>query len=374
MTRTTIDSDERSAYLALAQTPGLSARGLAALLSEYGSPIGVLSAPIAFSGHMTPVARKAITAARKLLTTIAEFEEAARSKGITILTPADEAFPAKLRSIPDPPLVLYATGHLELLRRPAVAIVGSRDHTAYGLEVTRAIAGKAAVAGIVVVSGMARGLDAVAHQAALDAHGATIGVLGNGIGVIYPRLNKRLYESVEREGLLITEHPPGEGPFAWAFPRRNRLISGLAQVLVVAEAAQGSGTMLTVAAALEQGRDVMAVPGPITSNKSDGTNQLLRDGAEPLLSIDDLLARFAIAPFAKANEMSLPLNAPPCTLSPEEARVFDALTLEGRHIDDLTEAVGLPVGLTLSVLCGLELGGLVDQTAGNCFRRVVRAG
>ena len=151
------------------------------------------------------------------------------------------------------------------------------------------IAESAAGAGIVVVSGMARGLDAIAHQAALDAGGATIGVLGNGLGVIYPAANRELYAGVGQHGLLLTEFPPGERPGVGAFPRRNRLISGLARVTVVIEAAQGSGTLITVGTALAQGRDVMAVPGNITSATSVGTNRLIQDGAEPLIELADLL-------------------------------------------------------------------------------------
>ncbi len=156
----------------------------------------------------------------------------------------------------------------------------------------RALAWGAASAGLAVVSGMARGLDAVAHTAALDSGGATIGVLGNGLGVIYPTANRVLYQRVAANGLLLTEFPPGERPTAGSFPRRNRLISGLARVTVVVEAAEGSGALITAGTALDQGREVMAVPGNITSPSSVGANRLIRDGAEPLLSSDDLLAHY----------------------------------------------------------------------------------
>lgn len=268
--------------------------------------------------------------------------------------------------------MLFLRGKTELLRAPSVAIVGSRDHTNYGREVAHQLSVAAAGAGVCVVSGMARGLDAVAHEGALTAGGGTIGVLGNGIGVVYPAANRALYSQVEAQGLLLTEHPPGERPTLGAFPRRNRLISGLSDVLVVVEAAKGSGTMLTVAAALEQGREVMAVPGPITSRTSEGTNQLLRDGADPLLHPADLLAKFSLAD-AKVADSAGAIDPPPCSLSPTEARVFGALTVDPRHIDDLTLAVGLPVGEVLGVLCGLELAGLAEQQAGSCFRRLLRA-
>ena len=310
------------------------------------------------------LARSSLVAAEVLLARAA-------AKGVTVVTPADDAFPARLRSIPDPPAMLFLRGRLDLVNGPAVAIVGSRDHTGYGRDVAHVLSVAAAKAGICVVSGMARGLDAVAHEGALQAGGATIGVLGNGIGVVYPAANRELYEQVETHGLLLTENPPGERPTVGAFPRRNRLISGLADVLVVVEAAKGSGTMLTVAAALEQGREVMAVPGPITSPTSAGTNQLLRDGADPLLHPDDLLEKFALVSSARAADHG-PLDPPPCHLSATEARVFDALTVDARHVDDLTLAIGLPVGEVLGVLCGLELGGLVEQLPGSLFRRLPR--
>jgi DNA processing protein len=349
------DLDERLAYLALALSPGLGPRSVAALLRESGS---------------------ALAAARRRRCGTAEASRAlerAASAGVDVLVPSDAAFPARLRSIPTPPMVLFARGDLRLLQRPAVAIVGSRDHSAYGREAAATIAAAAGRAGLVVTSGMARGLDAVAHHAVLDAGGTTIGVLGNGIGVVYPAENRALYERVEAHGLLLTECPPGEGVRPGAFPRRNRLISGLADVLVVVEAARGSGTMITVAAALEQGRDVMAVPGPITSPTSAGTNQLLRDGAEPLLHPDDLLARFKgklELPVAPAG----PVDPPPCTLSPAEAQVFDALSADPRHVDDVAERTGLPIGTILGVLCGLEIGGWVEQRPGNLFRRLPRRG
>jgi len=272
--------DERDAFLALALTPSFGARRVAALIAAAGSAVAACRK----SGCRVDAAARVMAQAGE--------------GGITVLVPSDAAFPASLRSIPNPPAVLFARGDLTLLERPTVAIVGSRDHSSYGRDAAALVAAAAGRAGLVVVSGMARGLDAVAHHAVLDAGGTTIGVLGNGIGVVYPAENRELYERVERHGLLLTEFPPGERAGRGAFPRRNRLISGLASVLVVVEAARASGTMITVGTALEQGRDVMAIPGPIDSPTSAGTNQLLRDGAEPLLHPDDLLAKFAATPRA----------------------------------------------------------------------------
>jgi DNA processing protein len=310
----------------------------------------------------------------------AEFIAQAESLGAAYLLPGDREFPAILADIPEPPQVLFARGRLELLALPGVAIVGSRDHSAYGAECCRLIAGQAARSGLAVISGMARGLDAVAHHAALDAGGATIGVLGNGLGVIYPAANRALYEQVERSGLLLTECPPGERPHVGSFPRRNRLISGLARVTVVVEAARGSGTMRTVESALEQGRDVMAVPGPITSPTSEGTNRLIRDGAEPLLEMGDLLRHYGLAEGANGAEEALKDSltvaggreaqlALPLSLSEFEALVATHLGGDTAIADDLALRLAQPVGLVLDALSGLELAGVVEAVAGGRFRR-----
>jgi DNA processing protein len=263
-------------------------------------------------------------------------------------------------------------GRLDLLGRPAVAVVGSRDHSAYGAEACRLVVAAAALGGLAVVSGMARGLDAVAHLAALDAAAATIGVLGNGFGVVYPAANRSLYERMRREGLLLTEFPPGHRPHAGSFQRRNRLISGLARVTVVVEAAAGSGTLITVDAALAQGRDVMVVPGPITSPTSVGTNRLLRDGAAPFMEAGDLLALF---PDALARERATPPGGdspalpPSISLTPLEQRVARTLDRMPRHLDTLVEVLGAPTAEVLAALSTLELHGVARQEPGRQFLR-----
>lgn len=296
----------------------------------------------------------------------------ATRQGQVLLVPSDAAFPAMLRTIPDPPPVLFARGDLAWLERPAVAIIGSRAHSRYGADVATALATVAARAGAVVVSGMARGLDAIAQRAALEAGGGTIGVLGTGADVAYPAANRELHRQVLGRGLLLTESPPGTSPQPGAFPRRNRIISGLARWLVVVEAADGSGTMITVTTALEQGREVLAVPGPITSPTSRGTNRLLRDGATPLLAPEDLAAVLGAAvPPARGVPDALPV---PCTLSAEEARVLGAVGREERGVDLVAEGAGLPIGATLGALLGLELAGLVEQLPGGSYRRRVAWG
>jgi DNA processing protein len=364
--------DERVAYLALTQVPGMGAGRLQALLTACKTAIGAHSASIAFlrtvPGFAGPLS-SAIKATplewgRKTL-------EDASKLGAEVLIPSDLDYPALLRAIPDPPPVLYAVGNRALFLQPSAAIVGSRDHSHYGLGVCRSVAGAAAEAGVVVISGMARGLDAVAHTAALDSGGTTIGVLGNGLGVVYPAANRELYDRVARDGLLVSEFPPGERPHAGSFPRRNRLISGLARVTVVVEAAIGSGALITAGTALDQGREVMAVPGNITSQVSAGTNRLIRDGAGPLLEPADLLDHFpelaASAAKIVAQQASRPL---PETLSLEERELAGLLDAEPTHPDALAERFKRPVGEVLGLLCGLEIAGVIEQSPGRLFKRI----
>jgi DNA processing protein len=365
--------DQRLAYLALVQVSGMGPARLQTLLDACHSPLGAHSAPFAFLCTLpgitcacaTEIKRTPLAAGQRLT-------DLAERAGARILIPDDIEFPAALRMIPDPPPVLFAQGNLALLERPAVAIVGSREHSAYGQSVARGIAALSAGGGIVVVSGMARGLDAVAHTAALDAGGTTIGVLGNGIGVIYPAANRTLYERVAAGGLLLTEFPPGERPHAGSFPRRNRLISGLARVTVVVEAAIGSGALITAGTALDQGRDVVAVPGPITSPVSAGSNRLIRDGATPYLEPVDLFQHYPESgPVPEEPPAAEPGTKPlPDTLTDAERQVAGHLAAEPVHLDALIVRAGRPVGDLLALLCGLELHGLAEQLPGRRFRRI----
>lgn len=404
---------ERAAFLALALVPGIGPARLARLLEHCHSALGALSAPFAFLCTIPGISDAAATAIGATSPAdgervFAQIEE----MGARCLISADPEYPDELREIPDPPPVLFAMGDLSLLARPGVAIVGSRNHSGYGQEVAERVARAAARAGIAIVSGMARGLDAVAHAEALRVGGPTIGVLGNGLGVIYPAANRLLYEQVAEKGLLLTEFPPGDRPLAHSFPRRNRIISGLARVTVVVEAAEGSGTLITVGAALVQGRDVMAVPGPITSLTSVGTNRLIRDGAEPLLDPADLLAHYpevagaiesaevegpawraasgetggvgaevvagfspgtvagtTVTSLSPAAAHGAPAPAPvpvpvPSDLTPEEAGVAEALQTGPLPIDALILRLALSPAQVLVAVSGLELRGVASHERG----------
>jgi DNA processing protein len=333
------------------------------LLQAFQSPAAVLDAPHS-SLLQARVSRACATAIRNADRALAErvVAHAAELDG-QVLTPGDAGFPPALREIPDAPTLLFAAGRLDLLETPCVAIVGSRSHTRYGGEVCRHFASGLARCGLTVVSGMARGLDAAAHAAALDAGGGTIGVLGNGLGVIYPTANRALYQRVLAHGCLLTEFPPGERPNAGSFPRRNRLISGLARVTLVVEARERSGALITADCALTQGRDVLAVPGPITSPVSVGCNRLIQHGAKPALGLRDVLEEYGIA------LPDVPSAALPTDLSADERRVLDVLAWGPEQVDEVASRLAQPAAETLAVLTSLEIRGLVEQEPGKVFRR-----
>ena len=366
--------DERVAYLTLTQVPGMGAARLKTLLASCATANGAHSAPFEFLCALPGVSRAFATVLKATpLDSGQKILDQAKQMGIEILLPVDPAYPVLLGEIPDPPPVLFVQGDQSLLSRPAAAIVGSRDHSAYGASVCRAVAAAVAEAGVVVVSGMARGLDAVAHTAALDGGGATIGVLGNGHGVIYPAANRALYQRVAQEGLLLSEFPPGERPHAGSFPRRNRLISGLSRVTLVVEAAAGSGALITAGTGLDQGREVMAVPGNITSAVSVGANRLIREGAAPLLEAADLLQHFPelVKPAPTSSVVVHPTGRLlPETLSVEERELAGLFGLEPMHPDELAHRSRRPVGEVLGILSGLEIAGVVEQAPGRVFRRV----
>ena len=363
------DRRERAAYVALALTPGIGSK-LPDILAACSTPLGAISAPSAFLGA-AGFSRAAIAAITGASVEAGErVLRAAAAMGVLPIFPGDAAYPPLLVQIPDPPQLLFALGNIALAARRAVAVVGSRSHTDYGLHACRAVVDAAVAAGAVVVSGMARGIDAHAHTRALDDGGDTIGILGNGIGVIYPAANRSLYERVARDGLLLTEMPPGERPKVYTFPHRNRLIAGLAQVTVVVEAAHTSGSLITAAAALDAGRDVLAVPGPITEATSEGTNTLIRDGATPFITADDLWAKLPGAPVvgALSSPSSPPRRRIPDGLSEVERRIANTLLQGEQDIDLIARGAGLDTGVVLCELLTLELRSVVESRPGRRYR------
>ena len=351
------------AYVALSLIPGIGRARMDGLLGRFGTAEAVLAAAHEDLRDVPGIPPAAATAIRAADSSAAErLVRRTRELGGETLVPDDPRFPRALRGIPDPPVLLFAAGRLHLAERPAVAIVGSRTHTRYGADACRHLAGGCARAGLVVVSGMARGIDALAHGAALDTGGGTIGVLGNGFGVIYPSANRGLYERMAQDGLLLTEFPPGERPNAGSFQRRNRLISGLARTTLIIEAREKSGALITVDCALAQGREVLAVPGPITSPCSVGCNRLIQSGAKLVIGLRDVLEEYGIA-------LEQPAMGDPVNLTESERRVWDALADEERHVDHLAETLDLAPGLTLALLTDLELRGLIYRGPGSMYGR-----
>lgn len=355
---------DAAAYVTLALVPGIGHSRLKRLLERFGTAEAVLGASQAELIEVPQIGVAAATAIRSarvrdgeaVLGRVAE-------QGAVTLVPHDPRFPAELRSINDAPTVLFAAGKLALLAPPLVAIVGSRAHTRYGAEACRHFASGLTRRGLTVVSGMARGLDAVAHSAALDAGGGTVGVLGNGLGVIYPAANEALYRRVATEGCLLTEYPPGERPHAGSFPRRNRLISGLARVTLVVEARDGSGALITADCALQQGREVLAVPGPITSPQSTGCNRLIQSGAKSALGLRDVLEEYGISYSAQVPSVTL-LGG----LTDPERQILGLVGEGIEQVDDVAHRAGSTAGEALAVLTSLEIRGLVTQEPGKIFR------
>jgi DNA processing protein len=275
------------------------------------------------------------------------------------VVPGDPDWPARLDELPDAPLVLYLRGSLTPADERAVAIVGTRRASNYGREVTRRLAADLAAAGVTVISGLARGIDAVAHQASLAAGGRTIAVLGCGTDIIYPSEHRQLVGEITAAGALLSEYPPGTPPDAPNFPARNRLIAGLALGVVVAEAPARSGALLTADFALEQGRDVFAVPGSILTGGYDGCHKLIQDGAMLVTSAADILTELdLVRREAQAAARRLPLGD-----NPAEQALIDLLSSEPVHIDELGRASGLAVSTLNATLTMMELKGLVRQAA-----------
>ena len=365
--------DEVAAYLALAQVPGIGAARLRTLVAAFESAAAALHAPHGAIAALPGFSRAAATAIRAGSPRAGhEILDELDRLGACVLLPDDPAFPPLLSEVPDPPALLFAWGDPALLARPAAGIVGSRDHSPYGAEAARLLAAGVAGAGVVVVSGMARGIDAIAHTAALDSGGASVGILGNGFGVIYPAVNRVLYERMVARGCLVSELPPGERPHAGAFPKRNRLISGLAGVTVVIEAAPGSGALITADCALDQGRAVLAVPGPITSRTSLGCNKLIQQGAKPALAAGDILEELGLPGAAQGtaereSSVSAPGRTPPPDLSVLQRSLWDTLRSEPRHVDALVATAGADTGAVLTALTELEMRGVVQQRPGMVF-------
>jgi DNA processing protein len=360
--------------LRLTLAPGIGPQRLSRLVRHFGSPVRALAASQrelellpGMNSSLARMVREHAGAAGDR--SVRRALEAMRRAGAVAITPDDLAFPDAFRVLAEPPFVLYATGRLELLDLSCVALVGTRSPTGDGVAAAATLSRGLVAAGYGIVSGVARGIDTVAHSAALDAGGATIGVLGHGIDLVYPPENRALFTRIREAGLLLTEMPPGEGPKAGNFPRRNRLIAALSEAVVVVEMGLKSGAQHTVTFALEQGKEVMAVPGPMGREQSAGTNQLIKDGARMVTSVEDILEELrGVRPLLPSPP---PRAAPPelPLLTPDQRDLLGHLSGQPRHVDELGEEVGLRPGAILAILLELELAGAVEALPGQRYRR-----
>ena len=278
------------------------------------------------------------------------------TRGLRFVGRRDRGYPSLLRELHDAPAGLFVRGttDVELLARPAVAIVGARACSSYGGQVARLLGRELADVGLVVISGLARGVDGEAHRGALEANGATVAVLGCGIDRDYPAAHGQLAAKICERGLVVSEYAPGVEPAPWRFPARNRVIAGLAAATVVVEARERSGALITADFALEAGREVFAVPGEITSSLSSGTNALLRVGATPLTTAGDVLEALGVEP------------APPpeAVVGENAARLLQALSTEPAGVNDLVATTGLDAATVATTLAELELAGVVAEADG----------
>jgi DNA processing protein len=287
----------------------------------------------------------------------------AHERGVVPIPLGDSLYPRLLIEIFDPPPILWLRGQASALDRIAVAIVGSRAGSAYALAVAEKLAADLAARGVVIVSGLARGVDSAAHRGALAAGGSTIGVLGSGADVIYPAEHKSLAASMLDRGALLSELPPGTRPLQQFFPMRNRIISGLASAVVVVEAGEKSGSLITARSALEQGRDVLAVPGNVLGGRNRGGHALLRDGAKIVETADDILEELGFGP-----ESAIPSSN---EVAGDGDAVLGCLTPgEPCEVDEIAERSGLPIERLLPRLIDLELQGFVKRAGGGRFIRI----
>ena len=352
--------DDRKYWVGFNLIKGIGAVRMQGLVAYFGDLESAWKAPLAElagAGLGLKVIERVVQARQTV--DLDKVWERIEKQGITILTWQDEAYPQRLKEIDQPPPVLYIRGTYVPDDLFAVAIVGTRRVTPYGRQITEELASFLAAHGMTVVSGLARGVDAVAHQTALKAGGRTIGVLGSGVDKIYPPEHRALAEQMMEHGAVISDYAPGTPPEASNFPPRNRIISGLSLAVVVVEAGETSGALITAEFAAEQGREVFAVPGSILAPQSKGTNKLIQKGAQPLLSMQDLMQALDITRVGeqKAARKIMPADA-------VEAKLLTVLSHEPLHVDEIRNQSELPIEKVSAALVLMELKGLVRQVGG----------
>ncbi len=360
-----VDRDNLRYWLGLSLVPGIGDVLYKRLIDHFKSPEMVFSSSVEelkkVEGIGERLARDILMTdwKGKVNTEISQIEK----EKVNVITLSDNLYPTNLRRIYDPPPFLYMKGEIRKEDNRAVAIVGSRKATTYGRLMAERLSKDLSSHGITVVSGMARGIDTFSHEGALLTGGRTIAVLGCGIDIVYPSENRNLRNRIIESGAVVTEFPFSTQPEAVNFPLRNRIISGLSLGVVIIEATSDSGSLITASAALEQGRDVFAVPGNITSKLSQGTNKLIKRGAKLVESVDDILEEILPQMGMKKEKRDIPKPE----LTPEEEVIYSLLSYEPKHIDSISRESRLTSNKVLSILLVMEMKGAIRQLPGKCF-------
>lgn len=363
-----LDPSELKSWLALSTVPNVGPIRFTSLVKHFGSPEAVLSASekeLSDFPDIGPVIASNIK--RKVDWELAEKQlELMEKNQVQLLTFRDEAYPENLKSIYDPPPFLFKKGEIKNEDKNAIAIVGCRAASQYGKQIAEKIGRELAKRGITIVSGLAWGIDSIGHLSALEENSRTIAVFGSGLDIIYPSENKKLAERIILNGAVLSEFFLGTKPEKQNFPRRNRLISGLSLGVVIIEAGVKSGALLTARHALEQNREVFAVPGNIGTKTSEGTNRLIKQGAKLVTSVEDILEELNL--FAESQEKRPP-EIDFSSLPDTEKNIFQLISNEPYHIDKIAQDTSMTTAQALSVLLSLELKGLVKQLSGMMFVR-----
>lgn len=352
-------------WIALSLLPDVGTASVKKLLSAFGTPEKIFDAQFVELLEIENIGKNRAKSIKEFSSwkDVEKLVQLAEQKGITAVSFESPTYPEMLRETDSAPLVLYMKGSLIPQDRYSIAVVGSRNLTHYGAAVAETIAGDLARSGFTVVSGMARGVDSLAHKAALSKGARTIAVLGSGVDVPYPPENKILMEKIAGSGSVVSEFPPGTPPDKDNFPRRNRIISGLSLGVLVVEASSDSGALITARYAMDQGREVFAVPGNVTSSNSAGTNELIRRGATMVRHANDIVEE--LAPVLKGFIRAAGKAA--IDITENEKGLCTFLSGEPKQIDDISRESGLPASKVLGVLLGLEMKGAVKQITGKRF-------
>jgi DNA processing protein len=369
--------DKLKYWIALKSIAGIGNITFPALMDKFGSLPAIFTAPVSHLKEIRGISKEKATAIAGFNNwdKVKEELELLDKNEINIITYQDELYPAKLKHIYDRPPFLYVRGNLKK-DDINIAVVGSRLASTYGKYTTERISRELALKGLTIVSGMARGIDSTAHRGALTAHGRTIAVLGSGLDVIYPPENKKLFAEIIENGAIISEFPLGTPPHSANFPTRNRIISGMSYGVVIVEAGEKSGSLITARLALEQGREVFAVPGSIDAAGSRGTNKLIKQGAKLIENTDDILEEIlpqiertiVLKPHSIANSETIAAKSSEI-LSTADQKIIGFISGGRVHIDDLISSTALSSADILSALTTLELKGIVQQHPGKIFSK-----